>query len=109
MSFAASDFQRYHPESVTNMPGNGGRMSRTPVSGAKHGLFPRVTKSQRTAGDVIYRKLFLANTHPDNEVAAGVLAYLEVPSRGGTTSCSRAEPCAMSRRTSSSPSRIGSA
>lgn len=83
MSFAASDFHRYHPESVTNLPGNGGRMSRTPVSSAKHGLFPRVTKSQRTAGDVIYRKLFLANVHPGNEAAAGVLAYLEAPSRGG--------------------------
>ncbi|TVM31757.1 hypothetical protein [Oceanidesulfovibrio marinus] len=83
MSFAASDFQRYHPEAVTNLPGNGGRMSRTPVSTAKHGLFPRVTRSQRDAGDVILRKLFLANAHPDNEVAADVLAYLEAPSRGG--------------------------
>ncbi|MFW5734471.1 MAG: hypothetical protein ACOCWR_05375 [Oceanidesulfovibrio sp.] len=58
-------------------------MSRSPVSNAKHGLFPRVSKSQRDAGDIIHRKLFLANVHPQNELAAGVLAYLEAPSRGG--------------------------
>ncbi len=82
MSFSASDFRRFHSEFVTNQAGNGGRMSRRDISPAKHGFFPRVTKRQRDAGDVILRKLFLANVHSGDEAAAGALVYLEAPSRG---------------------------
>jgi len=53
------------------------------VSGARHNLFPRVTKSERTNGVTRYRKQFWCNENPDDFPAYGVMIFLEFPSTGG--------------------------
>jgi len=61
----------------TDTTANGGRMgSSLVVSGARHALFPRVTKSQRTIGLTRYRKEFWCNENISDESAYGVMIYL---------------------------------
>ena len=68
----------------TDTTANGGRMGEiNVVSGAKHSLFPRVTKSERVAGVTRYRKEFWENENADDETAYGVLQWIETPSNAG--------------------------
>jgi hypothetical protein len=84
MSVIASDIKFRKSEVVTDTVANGGRSSYTEVlSGIKHNLFPRVTKAERTAGVTRYRKMFFRNENASNEIAYGVLAYIEFPTNAG--------------------------
>lgn len=80
----ASDIKFYKSEVVTDADSNGGRKSHTEVvSGARHSLFPRVSKAQRTAGLTRYRKEFMANENADNDPAYDPLYFQEMKSNGG--------------------------
>lgn len=80
----ASDIKFYKSEVVTDSSSNGGRKSRTEViSGARHSLFPRVSKAQRTAGLTRYRKEFMSNLNADDDPAYDPLYFQEMKSNGG--------------------------
>ena len=65
----------------TDTSANGGIKGATQVvSGARHALFPRVTKSQRIAGLQRWRKEYWSNENADDETGYGVLVYLMRPS-----------------------------
>lgn len=81
MAYDITDLAAYKSLAVTNLPGNGGVMSRNAVPSAKHGMFERVTASERSAGVTRFRKVFLTSIHAANEVAAGVQSQIESPSR----------------------------
>lgn len=84
MSVSASDIKFRKSAIVTDTSANGGRKSQIEVvSGSKHNLFPRVTKAERVAGVTRYRKEFLCNDNASDEIAYGVLLYLEHPSNAG--------------------------
>ena len=81
MTISASDIKFRKSVVQTDTTANGGRKGSTEVmSGSKHALFPRVTKSQRVAGLTRYRKEFYCNENADDESAYGVLIYLMLPS-----------------------------
>lgn len=84
MTIAVADIEFRKSEFVTDTNSNGGRKGQVTVtSGAKHNLFPRVTKAERTAGVTKYRKEFWCNENADDEIAYDVMQYLEFPSNGG--------------------------
>jgi hypothetical protein len=84
MSVTASDISFKKSAVVTDTTSNGGRKGQiTVVSGARHNLFPRVTKAERTAGVTRYRKEFWLNDNASDETAYDTLLYLEFPSNGG--------------------------
>lgn len=84
MSVTATDIIFRKSSIVTDTTANGGRKSQIQViSGAKHNLFPRVTRSERIAGVTRYRKEFWCNDNASDETAYGVLIYLEHPSNAG--------------------------
>lgn len=84
MAVQASDIKFLKSVTVTDTGINGGRKGQVEVvSGARHNLFPRVTKAERTAGITRYRKEFWSNLNADDDVAYGVLLFLEYPSSGG--------------------------
>ena len=84
MTVSASDIKFRKSVVQTDTDANGGRKGTTlVVSGARHSLFPRVTKTQRTNGLVRYRKEFYCNENADDQSAYGVLIYLMRPSNGG--------------------------
>ncbi|MEA3272485.1 MAG: hypothetical protein U9P90_02350 [Patescibacteria group bacterium] len=84
MSVSESDIKFRKSTTVTDTSSNGGRKSQTlVVSGARHSLFPRVTKSERTDGVTRYRKEFFCNDNADDDIGYGVLLYLELPSNSG--------------------------
>lgn len=84
MTITASDIKFRKSVIQTDTDVNGGRKGMVEiVSGARHALFPRVTKSQREAGLIRYRKQFYCNENPDDESAYGVLIYLMRPSNAG--------------------------
>jgi hypothetical protein len=59
MAVQASDIKFLKSVTVTDTGVNGGRKGQVEVvSGARHNLFPRVTKAERTAGVTRYRKEF---------------------------------------------------
>jgi hypothetical protein len=81
MTVSAVDIKFRKSVVQTDTDVNGGRKGMVEVvSGARHALFPRVTKSQREAGLIRYRKQFYSNENPDDESAYGVLIYLMRPS-----------------------------
>lgn len=84
MSVQASDIVLRKSAFVTDTAANGGRKSQVVVvSGARHNLFPRVAKADRVAGITRYRKEFWCNDNASDDVAYGVLLFLEFPSNGG--------------------------
>jgi hypothetical protein len=84
MTVSAIDIKFRKSVVQTDTDVNGGRKGMVEVvSGARHALFPRVTKSQREAGLIRYRKQFYSNENPDDESAYGVLIYLMRPSNAG--------------------------
>ena len=84
MSVQAADVKFRKSEYVTDTGANGGRKGQVEViSGARHNLFPRVSKAERTAGITRYRKEFWCNENPDDDVAFDLMDFLEFPSNGG--------------------------
>lgn len=84
MAVEATDIKWKKSATVTDTAANGGRKSNTEIqTGVRHNLFPRVTKSQRTAGMTRYRKEFWCNENADDDAASGVLVYPEFPSNAG--------------------------
>jgi len=81
MTIAKEDIQFLKAVQQTDTAANGGRMGEIVViSGARHALFPRVTKTQRTAGLQRWRKEFWHNKNADDEAANGVLICIGRPS-----------------------------
>ena len=80
-----SDEMAYYESVVkADIATNGGRIGTSLVSsGVRHALFPRVTKAQRTAGLTRYRKQGLTNINASEDIAYGVLQWLEFPSLAG--------------------------
>lgn len=73
-------------KALTNADGttNGGPIGTADIaSGVRHGIFPRVTRAERTSGVTRYRKVFLKNDNNSLETAYGALAYLTFPSPAG--------------------------
>jgi hypothetical protein len=84
MSVAAEDIRFRKAKVISDASSNGGAKGLILInSGARHNLFPRVTRAERTAGITRYRKEFWCNENTLNEVAYSVLAYLEFPSNAG--------------------------
>jgi hypothetical protein len=84
MTIALTDITYKKSKTITDTTVNGGRMGDTSVvSGAKHSLFPRVTKTERVNGVTRYRKEFWKNSNADDDIAYGVLQWIEVPSNAG--------------------------
>ena len=81
MSVTANDIKFRKSVMQTDTDVNGGRKGNSLViSGARHSLFPRVTKTQRENGLIRYRKQFYCNENESNLTAYGVLVYLMRPS-----------------------------
>jgi len=81
MTISATDIKFRKSVVQTDTDANGGRKGMVQViSGARHALFPRVTKSQRESGLTRYRKQFYCNENAENLTAYGVLVYLMRPS-----------------------------
>lgn len=73
-------------KALSNMDGNtnGGALALTEItSGVRHGIFPRVTRAERTNGVTRYRKIFLKNDNNSLNPAYGALAYMTFPSPAG--------------------------
>lgn len=73
-------------KALANLDGNsnGGLLGLSVItSGVRHGMFPRVTRAERTAGVTRYRKVFLKNDNNSLETAFGALFYLTFPSPAG--------------------------
>lgn len=84
MTISLSDIAYKKSKVITDTDYNGGRMGNiSVVSGAKHSLFPRVTKTERVNGTTRYRKEFLKNSNADDDTAYGVLQWIETPSNAG--------------------------
>lgn len=84
MTIAASDLSFLKSLIVADSTENGGRMGTSLViSGAKHSLFPRVTKTQRVSGLSRYRKEFFKNSNITNDSAYDAMIWIEIPSNGG--------------------------
>lgn len=84
MSVQASDIKFKKSVVVTDTSANGGRKGQVEiVSGARHNLFPRVSKAERTAGVTRHRKEFWCNENADDDVAYALMLFLEFPSNGG--------------------------
>ncbi|OIN87871.1 MAG: hypothetical protein AUJ12_00440 [Alphaproteobacteria bacterium CG1_02_46_17] len=86
MTILSTDIKYRKSVVQTDTSANGGRMGNIQViSGVRHALFPRVTKSQRDAGVTHYRKEFWCNENASDESGYGVLNYLMAPSNAGDT------------------------
>lgn len=84
MSVQASDIKFKKSVVVTDTNDNGGRKGQIEVvSGARHNLFPRVSKAERVAGLTRYRKESWCNENADDDIAYDLLVFLEFPSNGG--------------------------
>lgn len=84
MSLSVSDVKFRKSVRQTDTSSNGGRKGQAlVVSGARHNLFPRVTKAERTNGLTRYRKEFWCNENADDLSAYGALVFFEWPSLGG--------------------------
>lgn len=84
MSVAITDMKFRKSAAVSDTGANGGRKGNIEVlTGVRHNLFPRVTKSERLLGVIRYRKEFFCNDNSLNEAAYAALMYLEAPSNAG--------------------------
>lgn len=80
---AVIDGEMVYQKAVINadVATNGGRIGSTDVqSGVRHNVFPRTTKAERVAGKTRYRKEGLTNKNASEDIAAGVLQWVEIPS-----------------------------
>lgn len=83
MPVATTDIKFRKSLIVSDSSNNGGRKGYVQVvSGARHNLFPRVTKNERTNGVTRYRKEFISNENTSDETAYAMECYLESPTNG---------------------------
>lgn len=84
MAVSAAEMKLKKALTMADGNNNGGPVSLAEItSGVRHGIFPRVTRAERTNGTTRYRKVFLKNDNNSGESAYGVLAYLTFPSPAG--------------------------
>lgn len=84
MTILSSEVSYVKPKTIIDSGLNGGRKgTAVVVSGARHSLFPRVTKSERINGKVRYRKEFWNNASADDTPAYDLMQWIEVPSNAG--------------------------
>jgi hypothetical protein len=70
MPVIASEIKWYKSASVNNTGSNGGRMSNSEsTSEVKNNIFPDASQAERTAGSILYRKMFVKNTNAANLAA----------------------------------------
>lgn len=84
MAVTIDDVKYTKSRAVSDTVNNGGRKSNSEViSGVRHALFPRITKTERENGLTRYRKQFWTNENSDNDIAYGALQWLETISNAG--------------------------
>jgi len=84
MAVVASEMKLKKSYTVMNGGTNGGVLGTSIItSGVRHGIFPRVSRSERTLGVTRHRKVFLMNENNSQEIANGALVYLNFPSTAG--------------------------
>lgn len=84
MTLSLTDLSYVKSKVVTDSDLNGGRMGTSPViSGARHSLFKRVTKTERVNGVTRYRKQFWKNSSASDDIAYDLMQWMEVPSNAG--------------------------
>lgn len=70
----------YHPQTVVDSYGNGGRMSDNLIPMATaHSVFPKATDLQRSMGATTYRKLFVKAESAEGWPLANAMIYLRAP------------------------------
>ena len=84
MSIVASDIKFLKSTTITDTDSNGGVLSEVEVvSGVRHNLFPRVSRSEREVGVTRYRKEFWKNHNAADDIAYGMLVYFECITNAG--------------------------
>ncbi len=84
MSVLSTELKFKKSFTVLDAPTNGGVLGSTIIlSGVRHSIFPRVSRSERTLGITRLRKVFLANENNSQETAYGAMVYLNFPSTAG--------------------------
>ena len=84
MAVTIADVKYTKSRAVSDTVNNGGRKGNAEVvSGARHALFPRITKTERENGLTRLRKQFWTNENSDDDIAYGVLQWLETISNAG--------------------------
>lgn len=83
MPILASDVKWKSSVTVNDTSGNGGRMTQTVIpSGVKNNLFPDVPKSERDAGSVKYRKVFIDVGNIDDHALVDAKVFVDMPTSG---------------------------
>ena len=78
MTVLSSEVKFYRSAVVSDSPANGGRMGiAEAVSGVAQAVFPDVPESERTAGSVRYRKLFIKIENPNDEALLNTFLFLD--------------------------------
>jgi hypothetical protein len=81
MAVERSDIRFVKSATVTDTTSNGGKMSYNYIQNrVKYNLFPRVTRPERVAGIIRYRKEYIWNREASGETAFGLLTYIILPS-----------------------------
>lgn len=84
MAVTLDDIEFNKSVTVTDTVGNGGRRGDiVVVSGARHNLFPRVTRNERISGVTKRRKEFWSNKNPDNDIAYDAFIFFETQTNSG--------------------------
>lgn len=84
MTISADDVKFRKSVTVTDTGVNGGRKGTVEkLTGTRHALFPRVTKTERLNGVTRYRKEFLCNENAADEPAYDLLVWIDYPSIAG--------------------------
>jgi len=84
MAVTITDVKYTKSRAVSDTVNNGGRKGNAEVvSGARHALFPRITKTERENGLTRLRKQFWTNENANDDTAYGVLQWLETISNAG--------------------------
>jgi len=78
MTVLTSEIKFYRSAVVSDSPANGGRLGiAEAVSAVSQAVFPDVPESERTAGSVKYRKLFIKVENPNDEAFLNVFLFLD--------------------------------
>ena len=78
MTVLSSEIKLFKPVEVSDLATNGGELGPTQiVSNVANNVFPDVSESQRDAGDISYRKLFVKVENPSQEALQNTFLYLE--------------------------------
>ena len=81
MSITSSHVKLYKSVSISDLAGNGGRISGTVVvSGTGQNLFPNVTAAERVSGLTRYRKFFVRNINPEDLILYNAYLYIATQS-----------------------------